>query len=1147
MKLTRHYSSKDAGGGQPGQPKDESAKDEPLPGGPAVGLPDGGAPVEMEDAINQKLNIGGILTRTFVDNKTTLLIMIAALIFGVLALIVTPREENPQISVPSVNVIIPFPGAGPQEVESLVCKPLERLIWDIKGVEHVYSTAMPDVGIVTVQFLVGQDQDDSVYKVFETVYANLDTAPAGIMDPMVKPVDINDVPVIAFTLFSDTASTFELRQAGEELVSELREIHGTGEGGIVGGDEREITVAIDPVKSAAYAIDPTLIAQSLSGANFRLPTGRLESGSERILLRSGQFLRNAEDVGSVVVATHKLPDGSGGEPVYLRDIATITDGPAEQTNFSRIDFGPAASENFEGEVQGGPATLAGRTYNAVTVAIAKQKGTNSVAIANQVLTKMEEVAPRYLSDDMHWVVTRNDGENANEAVNELLFHLSMAIIIVIGLLMFFLGWRDAAVVTVAIPITMLVTLGIGLLFGQTINRITLFALILSLGLLVDDAIVVVENIHRHMQMRPKGASLIRTAILAVNEIANPTIYATLVVVVSMVPMAFVTGMMGPYMGPIPFNVPVAMMISLLVAFKISPYLSIRWLKVPPFGEGDHGKQPKVKETYEGHPAAIGEGEACPADYAEGANPKLVAFFTRLMTPLMENSRRRNLLFGGLVLALVICFTFPMLTWVKFRMLPKANVKTFLVTVDMPASSSLSNTDKLAHELEDVLLQEPHVRQVITTVGTGSVIDFNGLLRGTSFRSNPNQADLRVNLTHKQARKEKSEQIVRRLRPVLHTLGKPYGAVIKLVEDPPGPPVQATMLAEIYGPYGQMQRDLVAQLRGWFAETPNVTDIDDSVNTVPSELRIRVDSEKAIRAGLQPSDVAMSLRAALAGYPVTQLHDPSEQGQVDVVLRFPVQYRSSLDDLRHIVLPSPRGPVPLLELVRMEEAEAFRPIHRKDLRPVSYVYGEMAQGSSVYANIALLQRLAKEPLPPGYSVEWSGEWDLTLKVFRDLGIAMGVAILLIYLLLVGRFKSFSVPLVLMGPVPLTMLGVLPGFAIVGLSGVYFSATGMIGVIALAGIVVRNSLILIEFIQDAVAEGMPLKDAVIFAGAIRTRPIILTAIAAMAGMLMMVTDPVWSGLSWALLFGITASTPLSLLIIPLLYYAVAERQKPKQAIA
>jgi multidrug efflux pump subunit AcrB len=1151
MKLTRHYSSKDAGGGQPGQPQADQA-DEPLAISLEAGT--GEAPVEMEDAINQKLNIGGILTRMFVDNKTTLLIMIAALIFGVLALVVTPREENPQISVPAVNVIVPFPGAGPQEVENLICKPLERLIWNIKGVEHIYSTAMPDAGIVTVQFMVGQDQNTSVYKVFETVYANLDSAPAGSLSPMIKPVDINDVPIIGFTLFSDRASTFDLRQTGEALVNELREIHGTGACSIVGGDEREITVAIDPVKSAAYAIDPMLIAQSLGGENFRLPAGKLETGSERILVRSGQYLRNAEDVGSVVVATHKLPDGSGGEPVYLRDIAAISDGPAEQTNLSRVSFGPSASEAFEGEVHGGPDALAGRSYNAVTVAIAKQKGTNSVSIAKQVLAKMEQVAPLYLTDDTQWVVTRNDGENANEAVNELLFHLSMAIIIVIALLMFFLGWRDAAVVTVAIPITMLVTLGIGLLFGQTINRITLFALILSLGLLVDDAIVVVENIHRHLHMRPKGASLIRTAILAVNEIANPTIYATLVVVVSMVPMAFVTGMMGPYMGPIPFNVPVAMMISLLVAFKISPYLSIRWLKVPPFGEGDHGKQPEEKETYEGHPAAIGEGEACPIErsageneHIAGASPKLVAFFTRLMTPLMEDSRRRNLLFGWLALALVICFTFPMLTWVKFRMLPKANGKTFLVTVDMPASSSLSNTDKLAHELEDVLLREPHVRQVITTVGTGSVIDFNGLLRGTSFRSNPNQADLRVNLTHKHARKEKSEEIVRRLRPVLHKLGEPYGAVIKLVEDPPGPPVQATMLAEIYGPYGQMQRDLVTKLRGWFAETPNVTDIDDSVSTVPAELRIRVDSEKAIRAGLQPADVAMSLRAALAGYPVTQLHDPSEQTQVDVVLRFPVQYRSSVDDLRHIVLPSPQGPVPLLELVKMEQAEAFRPIHRKDLRPVSYVYGEMAQGSSVYANIALLMREKKDPLPPGYSLAWSGEWDLTLKVFRDLGIAMGVAILLIYLLLVGRFKSFSVPLVLMGPVPLTMLGVLPGFAIVGLFDVYFSATGMIGVIALAGIVVRNSLILIEFIQDAVAEGMPLKDAVIFAGAIRTRPIILTAIAAMAGMLMMVTDPVWSGLSWALLFGITASTPLSLLIIPLLYYAAVKSKEHKQAAA
>ncbi|MBN2082777.1 efflux RND transporter permease subunit [bacterium] len=1084
--------------------------------------------VEMDSTLDTKLNIGGIMTKMFIDSKITLLVMVAALAFGMMALFVTPREENPQISVPMVNVIVPFPGASPQEVENLISIPLERKLWDIKGVEHVYSTAFPDFGVVAAQFYVGEDQEDSVFKVYETVYSNLDQAPLGIMSPIVKPVDINDVPIVALTLFSEERSTFELRQEATALLNELREVAGTSESVIVGGDDRQITIEIDPVKSAAYAVDPMLIVEAIGGANFRLPTDRLENGGTRVMVRSGQFLRNAEDVGNIVVKTHTFPNGMGGEPIYLRDIATVTDGPAEMTNISRISFGQKIMTKFHGGLAADNQQLTGHRYNAVTLAVAKQKGKNAVTISQAVIDKMSEIAPTLLSDRTSWLVTRDDGASANKTVNELVYNLTWAIIIVIGLLVIFLGWRDAAVVAVAIPITVLVTLAIGYLAGQTINRITLFALILSLGILVDQAIVVVENIHRHLQLRQQKCSVTNSCILAVNEIANPTIYATLVVVVSMIPMAFVTGMMGPYMGPIPFNVPVAMIISLIVAFKISPYLALRWLKIKPAHEQAGGDKPATTGS-----AAL--------DDAQGANPILLKLFNRVMVPLMDSPAKYKMLMIALVVALLICFAFPAVQWVKFRMLPKANVKTFLVTVDLPASAALNSTEKLARELEDRLLLEPEVVEVITTVGAGSVIDFNGLLRGTAFRNQPYQADLRVNLTPKEARSEKSEEMVRRIRPELHALAAPFNANVKLVEDPPGPPVRSTLVAEIYGPYGQLQRDLVAQVRQWFGETAQVTDIDDSVSTVAEELKITVDEEKAVQAGLKVSDVSMSLRAALSGYPVTQIHDPAELNQTPVVLRFPVEYRSSLEDLGHIVLPSPLGPVPLNTLVNVEHSEVGRPVYHKDLRPVSYVFGEMDQRSSVYANIDLITHAAQDPLPPSHELKWEGEWDLTLKVFRDLGIAMGVAILLIYLLLVGRFKSFSDPILLMGAVPLTMLGVLPGFAIVGAWDVYFSATGMIGVIALSGIVVRNSIILIEFIQDSMAAGMSLRDAVIYAGVIRTRPIFLTAVTAMAGMLMMVTDPVWSGLSWALLFGIAASTPLSLVVIPLLYYHAKRNKK------
>ncbi|MCB1186700.1 efflux RND transporter permease subunit [bacterium] len=1092
----------------------------------------------LEPSANPKLNIGGLIAQTFIDNKTTFLVMVAAFIFGLFALFVTPREENPQISVPAVNVIIPFPGASPQEIENLVTSPMERRIWNIKGIEHVYSISYPDFAVVTAQFLVGEEQEDSVFKVYNQVYSNLDSLPAGTQQPIVKPVDINDVPIVAITLFSAEHDTHALRTAAEHLEQGLREVPGTSSSVIVGGDGRQITIEMDPVRSAAFGIDPQMVANALQGANVRLPSDRLETGGQRLMVRSGQFLRNAEDVGSTVLTTR-----GSGIPVYLRDIASVTDGPAEISNVSRLSFGAgtqhvsAEGHGLRGGFSGQEFETSGRSFNAVTVAVAKQKSTNAVKISEAVIERMDELGPLVLPDRTGWLITRDDGEGANHAVNELITHLTWAIVIVLGLLLLALGWRDAAVVALAIPLTLLVTLGIGFLAGQTINRITLFALILSLGLLVDDAIVVVENIHRHLKMKAACEGKLRTCVLAVNEISSPTIYATFTVVLSMIPMAFVTGMMGPYMAPIPFNVPVAMIVSLIVAFKVTPYLAVRWLKADHHA-ADNGKDANGKDSAKGTSGST-DKPAPAIDLTHGADPKLLAFYRRMLGPLIDSKPRRAVLFSVLVIALLISFTFPVLQWVKFRMLPKANKNTFLVTVDMPAGSSLNATDSLVRDIEERLLAHPEVSSLVTTVGTGSVIDFNGLLRGTSFRNDAAQADIRVNLTPKEERSIASERIVLDIRPELAALASEKQAILKLVEDPPGPPVRATVLAEIYGPYGEGQRSAVANVRGMFASTDSVVDIDDSVSTAARELRIEVDRERAERSGLRASDVATALYAALAGYEITALHDPAGMVQTPVVLRFPQQFRSQLADLDSVVLPSPAGNIPLSSITRMRETDALRPIHHKDLRQVSYVYGEMAGRSSVYAIFDMMAKLKQDPLPPAYELVWEGEWDLTLKVFRDLGMAMGVAILLIYLLMVGRFHSFSDPLVILGAVPLTMLGVLPGFALLGNFDIYFSATGMIGVIALAGIVVRNSIILIEFIQDALNEGVPLREAVILAGAIRTRPIVLTALAAIAGMLVVVADPVWSGLSWALLFGILASTTLSLLVIPLLYYIAKEK--------
>ncbi|MEP0813166.1 MAG: efflux RND transporter permease subunit [bacterium] len=1061
---------------------------------------------QTDEGNSDGLNVGGWLTHVFIDSKITMLLIVTAMIFGVLALLVTPREENPQISVPSAHVMIMFPGASAEEVEKLIAEPVERLIWKINGIEHVYSSSMPGMAVVTARFYVGQNQEESIFKVYNQVYSNLDGIPQGVMPPLVKPVDINDVPVVAITLYSNSLSDYELRREANRILDTLREVPGTSDAIVVGGQKRQVTVEIDPVKLSAYGLDLPYIVQAIEAANQELPAGDIEKDGLKHLVQTGRFFENADDVASLVVG------GQAGRPIYLRDVAKIMDGPGERTTITRIAFGPAASghdAHFEGE-----GKKSGTSYPAVTLAVAKKKGQNAVVISNNIIEKMKVLAAQGgLAPGVDWVVTRNDGKRANDAVNELVSHLGWAIVIVLALAVVSLGWRDAAVMSVALVLTLLVTLGIGLLAGQTINRITLFALILSLGLLVDDPIVVVENIHRHLSM--KYCARRDACVKAVNEISAPTIYATLAVIVSMIPMAFVTGMMGPYMGPIPFNVPVAMLASLIVAFQITPYLAKRWIKVG----HTHGAKP-IEQTF------------------------AFKFYKKTMTPLLESTASRRLLFAGLAVALLLSFTLPVFQLVKFRMLPKANTNTFLVTIDMPDGTVLARTNDAARKVEKFLLEQPEVKDVETFVGTGSIVDFNGLLRGTSFRNATHYADLRVNLVHKHHRKASSEDIVARLRPVIDEMEMELGANIKLVEDPPGPPVRSTLVAELYGPYGDEQKQIAGEIAARFAQTQGVVDIDSTVKSVQPQFTITVDRAKAHSIGVPVQLVVQTISGLMNGYAVSALHDSSEEEQVPIVLRYPLEKRTSLADLSGVTVTSMAGvKVPVTELVRFENSEVDQTIHHKNLKPITYVFGEMANRSSVYAMIDLLKWQAGLKLPPGFKLEWEGEWDLTLKVFRDLGIAMGVAILLIYLIMVGRFHSFTEPLVILGAVPLTMLGVLPGFALIGGFGIYFSATGMIGVIALSGIVVRNSIILIEFIADQKAAGKSLEQAVIEAGAVRTRPIVLTAVAAMSGMFVIVSDPVWSGLAWAIIFGVIASTTLSLGVIPLLYYSLKAKEWKK----
>jgi multidrug efflux pump subunit AcrB len=1040
-----------------------------------------------------KLNLAGRITEYFINSQLTVVLMVAVAAFGVFALTFTPREENPQIVVPAANIMVMDPGASAREVEQLVAKPLERKLREIRGVEHVYSISMNSMAIVTVRYYVGEDREKSLLNLYNKVMSNLDLAPPGaVLPPLFKPIEVDDVPIVTITLSGGGYDETGLKRVADNVLEELQKVPGTSTSYVVGGRNRQVRVVLDPVKLSAYGMSPLMVQQALSASNAELATGELVSGGKRMRLEAGGFLDTRKDVAGLVVANRS------GKLVYLRDVADVIDGFEEPERMTRFAYGP------------GHALETGAKYDpsehaSVTIALAKRKGENAVTVANQILTRMSEIA-KGLPPGITYAITRNDGEKADHAVNELVDHLTLSILIVILLLVVSLGWRDALIVALAIPLTLFVTLGVGMLVGQTINRITLFALILSLGLLVDDAIVVVENIHRHYQLQRHPR--LNASIMAVNEIGSPTVLATLTVILAFLPMFFVTGMMGPYMAPIPFNVPVAMLASLMVAFIVTPWAAYRLVKVK------HEEGEKLEGT------------------------RIYKIYKKLLSPLLTNAHKRRLFILIVLVLFAGVMSFPFMQWVKFRMLPKADKNTFLVTIDMPEGTALEVTDRAARAVGDYLANVPQVKNYETYVGVPSVIDFNGLLRGGSFREKPNLADVRVNLVDKSERSITSAELVLKIRPDIARIATEQGANIKIVEDPPGPPVRSTIVAELYGPDYNVLRGLAARMRALFAKTDQVVDIDDSVEKDAVKYRAVVDKQKAALNGISTQQIIGALRIAVEGVAVGTLHVPNEKNPVAILLRYPKGMRARPEDLRQVRVINPQGSqVPLGELVRIVPGTADKPIYHKDMRQVVYVYGEMGARSQLYAVLDMMKALRADPLPKGYKVNWDGEMKLTLDVFRDLGAAMGVALMLIYLLLVGRFRSFSVPLIIMGPIPLAMIGIMPGFALIG---VYFSATSMIGVIALAGIVVRNSIILIEFIQDKKEEGMPIEQALIEAGAIRTRPIVLTALAAILGASVIAADPVWSGLAWALIFGMTASTVLTLVVIPVVYYIMQRKR-------
>ena len=1086
--------------------------------------------------LDPPMNIAGRLAKTFLSSKITAMIMLAITLVGLVAIAVTPREYNPQIVVPAANIIVAKPGATADEVENTIVKPLEAIMNAQAGVKHTFGYAVNDYGVVTVQFDVGQDQEKSLVKLYNQLMQNMDRMPSGAMQPMVKPINVDDVPIMTLTLASSKQSDHELRYVGLHVLEQLRNIPGVSFTEIVGGRPRAINIFIDAQKLAAAGLALDQVDRMLNATNISMPAGELVDNNKNTPLRFNGFLKSAHEVGDIVLGAPR------GRPVFLKDVAQIEDGPAETEASSHFAFGPAAhNPAFDGAAP------------AVTIAIAKKAGTNAVVVANAVLAKLETLKREAIPEGVSVVVTRDDGAKANDAVNTLVEHLGIAIASVVVVLLFFLGWREAAIVTLTVPLILFVVLTVGLVAGQTMNRITLFALILSLGLLVDAAIVVVENIHRHLHHG--GAADFKGALVrATNEIGNPTNVATIAVILAFIPMAFVTGMMGPFMQPIPFNVPVAMVASLLIAYMVVPWAAYRMLK---------GKALAALEKA----PTLEEQDAQPRDILHRA-------YVDVITPLLNERKRRGWLFGIVGVMLALAMLQPVWQFIRpsgmngplsplgveLKMLPNDNTNTFLLEVDTPAGTALARTDEVARSVGDVLAHTEHVVNYQTFLGVAATVDFAALVRGDLLKRGTNLAQIRVNLVDKHARSASSHEIVTALNEALQAVRKRFPeSQIKLYETPPGPPVQAQILAELYGPDYDQLRAAAAIVREDFNSIYGIINADDSVTATVESYEIRVDAEKAALAGIAPAQVAKLIHDYVSGFSLGSLHIEDAREPINLTVRLPRAERQSPGQILSLAVVNAMGQqVPLSSIATLRRVPAAKPIYDRDQHQVVMVGAELLRSSPVYAVLALDtmldgKTLAGEHFTTGnlgfndaqpkdlskYQLLWGGEMRLTLDVFRDLGSAFIVALVLIYLVLVGYYKSFVIPMIVMGAIPLTLVGVFPGHMIMNQA---FTATSMIGVIALAGIVVRNSLLLIDFIIEHEAQGCSVKEAVIQAGAIRFRPILLTALAIILGSAIMVTDPVFGGLAVSLIFGTFASTALTLLVIPLLYFIWRQRSKP-----
>ncbi len=1062
-----------------------------------------------------KLGVAGKIASVMIRSKLTPLLILVSLFLGVFAVMQTPREEEPQIIVPMMDVMVSMPGASAAEVAQRVTGPMEKLIWEIPGVEYVYSTSSAGQSLVIVRYYVGQDQTASLVKLREKLQSHYDIIPPGASQPIIKPRSIDDVPILAITLHSSRYDGYALRLLALRVEDQIKQINDVSETTVIGGRRRELSVRLDGTKLAGYSLTPADVAQAIDRANQRAQVGSFAQGRSETTVKSGQFLRTAEAARSLVVG------GPPGKPVYLSDVARVSLSPAEPHDY--VFYGDGAGAAGKAGVQ-----------PAVTISVAKRPGTNAVAIADRVLQKVDSLKGMLIPGDVTVTVTRNYGETALEKSNDLLLHMLIAVLSVTFLIAVTLGRRESLVVAVAIPVTLALTLLVFYLIGYTLNRITLFALIFSIGILVDDAIVVVENIVRHYRMPSETPrSLLQTTIEAVDEVGNPTILATFAVIASILPLAFVGGLMGPYMRPIPIGASAAMLFSLAIAFTITPYLASRLLR----GEAS------------GSHAGSGPGQ-----HREEWTARL---YRRMMAPLFRSAWARAAFFGGVVVLLLASVALLGAGLVTVKMLPFDNKNEFQVIVDMPSGTSLEQTAAATRAIATYVASDRDVHDYGMYVGTASPYNFNGLVRHYFLRSAGSQADVQVNLVGKGERGSQSHEIVKRLRPGIARIAREWNARVKVAEVPPGPPVLETLVAEIYGPTPQERLQVAAEVKQVFQTTAGVTDVDWNVDDDRPAFDFEVDQQKAALLGVDVAAVNQTLSIALTGAQVGLSHDANAQEDVPITLRLPRSDRSSIAGLERLYVPTRGGrSVPIMELARPVRVGADKAIYHKNLMPVVYVTGDVTghQESPVYAILAMNRALDRIRLsdgsklnvlsihPPFTTVQpamkWDGEWFITYEVFRDLGIAFAAVLVLIYVLVVAWFQSFKTPLVIMAPIPMTLVGILPAHALLG---AYFTATSMIGFIAGAGIIVRNSIILVDFIQLRVRQGVPLEQAAIDAGAARFRPILLTAAAVMVSSFVILSDPVFQGLAISLLAGAIASTLLSLPAVPLLYY-LAHRSDP-----